>query len=94
MGYGTLTEKMKKQLMDQARELAKKGDKEGIRRMMRQEQERKGAVQHIDNMKPGFRQDLQRRTLRQESAEPRQTSKTLPNGKEAWLGDDGEWYVD
>ncbi len=34
MGYGTLTEKMKKRLMDQAKELAKKGDKEGIRRMM------------------------------------------------------------
>jgi hypothetical protein len=94
MGYGTLTEKMKKRLMDQARELAKKGDKEGIRRMMRQEHERKGVVQHIDNESPGFRQDLQRRKLREQRPEPRQTTKTLPNGKESWLGDDGEWYVD
>jgi hypothetical protein len=94
MGYGTLTEKMKKRLMDQARELAKKGDKEGIRRMMQKEQERKGFVQHTNNEHPGFKQDLQRRTLREQTSQPKQTNKTLPNGKESWLGDDGEWYVD
>jgi hypothetical protein len=98
MGWGTLTKKAKDQLMKQARELAKKGDSEGIKRMMRQEQERKGFVQHANNMEPGFRQELQRRKLREDKLyqdkQPKQTTKTLPNGQQAWLGDDGEWYVD
>ena len=98
MGFGTMTNKMKDQLMKQARELAKRGDSEGIRRMMQQEQERQGFVKHADNMQPGFRKDLERRKLREdkiaESKQPKQTTKTLPNGKEAWLADDGEWYVD
>jgi len=98
MGFGTMTNKMRDQLLKQARELAKKGDKAGLQRMIDAEHERRGFVRHMDNHNPEFRKDLERRVMREkiaeESRKPKQTTKTLPNGKEAWLGDDGEWYVD
>lgn len=98
MGFGTLTNKMKDRLLKQAQEYAKKGDTASIRRMIDQENERKGFIQHMESHDPEFRKDLQRRKMREdikeESKKPKQTTKTLPNGQEAWLGDDGEWYVD